>query len=76
MSLRYRYRFREYDVGSPAASNFEREDDRRSWTLAVDYTLTEWLGINGYLDYQDADSTKESRIFETTLAGIGVTFGF
>ncbi|MFP3940759.1 MAG: surface lipoprotein assembly modifier [Thermoanaerobaculia bacterium] len=76
VSLRYRYRLREYDVSDPAASNVDREDDRRSWTLAVDYTLTDWLGINGYLDYQDADSTKESRIFETTLAGVGVTFGF
>lgn len=76
VSLRYRYRTREYTVASPAASNFDREDDRRSWTLAVDYALTGWLGINGYLDYQDADSTKESRIFETTLAGVGVTLGF
>lgn len=76
VSLRYRYRFREYDAADPAASNFEREDDRRSWTLAADYALTGWLGLNAYVDYQDADSTKESRVFETTLAGVGVTFGF
>lgn len=76
LSLRFRVRDREYSVDDPAASNFEREDDRRDVTLAADYTWTDWLGINGYVAYEDADSTKESRVYEWLLAGAGVTFGW
>ncbi len=76
LSLRYRIRDREYSIGDPAASNFAREDDRTDWTLAADYQLRDWLGINAYASYLDADSTKESRIFETSLAGVGVSLGW
>jgi hypothetical protein len=76
LSLRFRVRDREYTVGDPAASNFGREDDRRDVTLAADYTLLDWLGINGYVAYEDADSTKETRVYEWLLAGVGVTFGW
>lgn len=72
LSLRYRLRTRDYDTTDPLASNFGREDDRDQWTLAVDYRLTRHLRANLYFDYLDADSTKESRIFETTLLGVGV----
>lgn len=76
LSLRYRIRDREYSIDDPAASNFGREDDRTDWTLAADYQLLDWLGVNGYVSYLDADSTKESRIFETSLAGVGLSLGW
>lgn len=76
LSLRYRVRDREYTLDDPGASNFGREDDRSDWTLAADYQVLEWLGVNGYVSYLDADSTKESRIFETTLAGVGLSVGW
>ena len=76
LSLRFRVRDREYTVGDPAASNFGREDDRWDATLAADYTLLDWLGINGYVAYEDAESTKESRNYDWLLAGVGLTFGW
>ena len=76
LSLRYRLRDREYTIDDPAASNFEREDDRNDITLAADYQLLDWLAINGYVSYEDADSTKKSRIYETTLAGVGLSLGW
>lgn len=76
LSLRFRYRTRDYSIGDPAASNFEREDDRRQVALAADYGINEWLSVNGYWSYEDADSTKETRIFETQLYGVGVAVGF
>ena len=76
LSLRYRYRVRDYTVGSPAATNFGREDTRRQWTLAADVDTVEWLTVNLYYAYEDADSTKPSRRYETQLLGVGVTVGF
>lgn len=76
LSLRFRVRDREYTVGDPAASNFGREDDRRDVTLAADYTLLDWLGVNGYVAYEDAESTKETRTYDWLLAGIGLTLGW
>jgi hypothetical protein len=74
LSLRYRVRMRDYDTGDPLASNFGREDDRDQWTLAATYRLTPRLSADLYVDYLDADSTKDSRVFETTLIGLGVSF--
>jgi hypothetical protein len=76
LSLRYRYRTRDYSIGDPGASNFGREDDRRDWTLAGDFRLLEWLGLSAYVNREDADSTNPSRVYETTLAGVGLTFGW
>ena len=76
LSLRYRYRLRDYSIADPAASNFGREDDRRDWTLAADLRILEWLGVNAYVSYEDADSTKPSRVYETTLTGVGLTLGW
>lgn len=72
LSLRYRVRTRDYDTSNPLDSNFQREDDRDQWTLAADLRLTRQLRANLYVDYLDADSTKDSRVFETTLLGVGV----
>ncbi|HUF78295.1 MAG TPA: hypothetical protein VMR44_05200 [Thermoanaerobaculia bacterium] len=76
LSLRYRQRTRDYSIGDPAASNFGREDDRQDWTLAADYRILDWLGASAYVSHEDADSTNPSRVYETTLAGLGLTFGW
>ncbi len=76
LSLRYRHRVRDYTIGSPAASNFGREDTRRQWTLAADVETVEWLTVNLYYAFEDADSTKPSRRYETRLLGLGATVGF
>lgn len=76
LSLRYRVRDRDYDVAEASASNFRRRDERSDWTLAADYRIDERWGVNAYLSYEDADSTKATRVFETTLVGVGATFGF
>lgn len=76
LSLRYRLRRRDYSVGSPAASNFDREDERRQWTLGADVKTGERLTWNLYYSYQDAESTKASRTFTSQFLGLGVTVGF
>lgn len=74
LSLRYRVRSRDYETDDLQASNFGREDDRDQWTLAADYRITPRWTANLYVDYLDAESTKESRTFDTTLFGLGVTW--
>jgi hypothetical protein len=73
LSFRYRVRMREYTTGDPLSDDFGREDDRDQWTLTASYQLTPRLAANLYADHLDADSTKASRVFETTLFGLGVT---
>lgn len=75
LSLRYRYRDRDYSIDDPLAGNFGREDERSSWTLSARYRLTRWLALDLYYDYLDADSTKTSRIFSTQIFSLGVTVG-
>jgi hypothetical protein len=76
LSLRLRWRDREYSVADPARDNFGREDDRMDWTVTADLQVFEWLGVNGYYSRQDADSTKGRRVCETALGGVGLTFGW
>lgn len=76
LSARVRWRDREYSIDDPAADNFGREDDRMDWTVAADLQVFDWLGVNGYYYRQDADSTKPSRVFESSLGGVGLTFGW
>ena len=76
LSFRVRQRDREYDVATPAASNFGREDDRRDYTLSADYRFTEDLGLNLYANFLEAGSTKPSREFESSMVLIGVTWGW
>lgn len=75
LSLRYRHRIRDYTIDDPAASNFDRQDDRDDWTLSARYQLTDWAALDLYYNYLDADSDKESRVFTTQILGFGVTFG-
>jgi hypothetical protein len=72
LSLRYRYRTRDYDIGLLDASNFGREDDRRQWTLAANIKTVRRLSVDVYYAYEDAESTKASRNFTTSMLGIGL----
>lgn len=76
LSLRYRYRARDYTIGDPLSSNFNREDDRQQIALTVDYELTDPWSIGAYYAYQDADSTNPNRIFTTQLVVIGTKLRF
>lgn len=75
LSLRYRYRTRDYDIGDPRASNFEREDTRKQWTATADLRTGDVLTWNFYYSYEDAESTLASREFTTSLLAAGVTIG-
>lgn len=72
LSLRYRVRTRDYDIGLPGASNFGREDDRQQWTLAANIKALRHLSVDVYYAYEDAESTKASRNFTTSLVGVGL----
>lgn len=72
LSFRYRYRTRDYDIDLPGASNFGREDDRQQWTLAANVRIVHPLSVDFYYAYEDAESTKASRNFTTSLIGVGL----
>ena len=72
LSFRYRYRTRDYDVDLPGASNFGREDDRQQWTLAANLRIVHPFSVDVYYAYEDAESTKASRNFTTSLIGVGL----
>lgn len=76
LSLRYRYRVRDYSIGDALASNFNRQDDRQQIALTVDYRLTEPWSVGGYYAYQNADSTNPNRVFKTQLFVVGTKFRF
>ena len=71
LTMRVRQRDREYGVAAPGASNFGREDDRLDYTLSADYRLTVDLGLSLYANYLDADSTKPSRVFDSSMVLFG-----
>lgn len=72
LSLRYRHRVRDYSVDDPAASNFRREDDRDQIAFTADWRTSDLLTWTLYYTWEDADSTKETRIFDTQLLAIGL----
>lgn len=72
LSLRFRHRVRNYSVGDPTASNFRREDDRNQIALAADWTTSDLVTWTLYYAWEDADSTKETRVFDTQLLAIGL----
>jgi len=76
LSLRYRYRTRDYDVGVPTASNFGREDDRQQWALAANVKTVRHLSVDFYYAYENADSTKASRNYTTSLLGVGLKVNY
>lgn len=76
LSLRIRFRSRSYSARSPVLSNFEREDDRVQLALTTNYAIGEHLTVNLYATYVDADSTKTSRIFNSSLAFLWMSYRF
>lgn len=73
LSLRFRYRTRDYSIDDPLARNFERRDTRRQWVLTTVYQSHEYLGWLLYAAHEEADSVVPSRIFDTYLLLFGVT---
>ena len=76
VSVRYRNRQRSYDIGTPGAGNFRREDDRDQWTLSATYRISERFSTDIYYDRLDATSTKASRTFTTDLLVLGIKARF
>ena len=74
LSLRYRYREREYDVASPTASNFGREDERDEWTLRADVTAAAFAILNLEYVWMDGESSRADKSFESSELSFGVTF--
>lgn len=72
LSLRFRHRQRDYSVSDPTASNFRRDDDRDQVVLAADWTTSDLVTWTLYYAWEDADSTKETRIFDTRMLAIGL----
>jgi hypothetical protein len=76
LSLRVRFRSRDYSISDPLLSNFERQDDRVQYALTTNYSIGQHLSLNLYATYVDADSTKTSRIFNSSLAFLWMSYRF
>ena len=74
LSVRYRHRLRDYTTADALASNFAREDVRQDVTVTVDVALSERWSVTGYFSFDDADSTKASRTFQTHYLWTGLTY--
>ena len=72
LSLRFRHRVRDYSVSDSTASNFRREDDRNQVVLAADWTTSDLVTWTLYYAWEDADSTKPTRVFTTQLLAVGI----
>ena len=73
---RYRYRTRDYTIEQDTASNLDRKDTRHLFTMAADIQEGENITWVLYYAYQDADSTKESRVFTTHFVSAGLRISF
>jgi hypothetical protein len=73
LSLRYRYRQRDYDVLNVRSSNFRREDTRDEWTMRVDWTLARFAIVNLEYVWMDGESTRPDKAFESSELALGVT---
>jgi hypothetical protein len=73
LSLRYRYRERQYDVGEVAASNFAREDTRDEWTLRADVNAARFAIVNVEYVFMDGGSTRADKAFESSELAVGLT---
>lgn len=76
VSLGFRYRTRDYVVEDLGASNLDRVDVRRQWTLSGEFPAGAPVALIGYFAFEDAASTKSSRNYETNLVGLGLSLGF
>lgn len=75
-SGRLRYRTRDYSVDDALASNYKREDTRKQLALIGVYRFSQQLALDVYYTYEDADSSKDSRIFTTQLIFVGLAMAF
>lgn len=75
-SARLRYRTRDYSVDDALASNYKREDTRKQLALIGVYRFSQQLALDVYYTYEDADSSKDSRIFTTQLIFVGLAMAF
>jgi hypothetical protein len=75
-SARLRYRTRDYSVDDALASNYKREDTRTQLALIGVYRFSQQLALDVYYTYEDADSSKDSRIFTTQLIFVGLAMAF
>ena len=73
LSLRYRYRERDYDAESSRASNFGREDTRDEWTLRADWTIARFAIVNVEYIWMDGDSSRPDKVFESSELAFGLT---
>jgi len=74
LTARLRHRLRNYDTGDTASSNFGRDDKRDQLVVSVDRTHNAKITWNFYFAWENADSTRESRSFETFLTTLGLTY--
>jgi hypothetical protein len=74
LSLRYRYRERDYDVASLVASNFGREDARDEWTFRADVTAAQFAILNLEYVWMNGDSSRAEKSFTSSELTFGVTF--
>lgn len=72
LSGRYRLRTRDYSVDDPSLANFGREDTRHQLVALVDYVLTGPLSAYAYWAWEDADSTRETRVFTARYLILGL----
>ena len=76
LSARFRYGERDYTVSNTTSSNFNREDERRQWTLGANYNITKMFSVDFYYANLDADSTKSSRVFDSETFMLGIKAAF
>lgn len=74
LSLRYRNRTRSYSLDQEGSSNFGREDDRGDLTLTAEISLGSRWRWTVYLSIQNAESTKQTRNFDTQYLWSGLTY--
>jgi hypothetical protein len=72
LSVRYRYRSRNYDTTLPGSRNFERHDSRHAVRALATIRTGELLLWDVYFSRENADSLRLTRIFITTTFGLGV----
>ena len=74
LHVRYRFGQRVYATDDSLASNFEREDERRHWTLSADLRLARRLTWGVYYTHESVESTRTGRSFVTSFLTSGLSF--
>lgn len=74
MTLRYRYRVRDYSAAARDDSNFERSDDRHQIRFQAFYDLSERWGLDLYAARENVDSLKPGSSRTTRILGLGLRF--